>query len=432
MLQLPAIKIDDAEFQLPVEAQDVIQFCRLASTSNSSSEPFMILMVASPSLLIYSAFCYREWTGNSVSCWRSLEEFVATKLLLQSDICSEFLLANNVPVKLDRSIERWCQKPNFKRLAEFLKSVTGVKLKKLKLHLETSIGQQLDWAAIKNAARPDLITTAWSESEMVHSFWEVCKKLQLSLEDFEQRLQDAKLKAIKNLAYGASHEINNPLANIATRAQSLMHGEKLESRQQQLAVVYSQAIRAHEMISDLMLFASPPPMEARNGDILDLIEELESELRSDLTSASIRLTVRRYPGVVPFSFDPTHLAEALKAMIKNSIIAIGSHGEIRIQIWREDDDNIGLAIVDDGPGIDPEIAGEVFDPFYSGREAGRGLGFGLTKAWRVMDLHHGTIRIDSEFTSGSRFVMTFPIGESKKYASRPAESVSRIDRRCAA
>src|SRR6266576_2527019 len=81
--------------------------------------------------------------------------------------------------------------------------------------------------------------------------------------DFSTAVEAAKLQALYNFAYGLSHEINNPLANIATRAQTLLADEKDPDRRRKLATIVQQAFRAHEMIADLMLFARPPALQPR-------------------------------------------------------------------------------------------------------------------------------------------------------------------------
>jgi hypothetical protein len=83
--------------------------------------------------------------------------------------------------------------------------------------------------------------------------------------EYSAELEREKLEALKELAYGASHEINNPLANISTRAQTLMREETDPERRRKLAVINAQAFRAHEMISDMMLFARPPMLERERG-----------------------------------------------------------------------------------------------------------------------------------------------------------------------
>src|SRR3954468_20131142 len=82
----------------------------------------------------------------------------------------------------------------------------------------------------------------------------------LTESDFAAAVESAKLQALYNFAYGLSHEINNPLANIATRAQTLLAEEKDSERRRRLATIVQQAFKAHEMIADLKLFARPPTL----------------------------------------------------------------------------------------------------------------------------------------------------------------------------
>src|SRR5260370_41381753 len=89
-------------------------------------------------------------------------------------------------------------------------------------------------------------------------------RLALLESEFLTSVETAKLDALKEFAYGASHEINNPLANISARAQTLLQDERDPERRRRLAAINSQAFRAHEMIADVMLFARPPRMERRD------------------------------------------------------------------------------------------------------------------------------------------------------------------------
>ena len=78
----------------------------------------------------------------------------------------------------------------------------------------------------------------------------------------------------------------------------------------------------------------------------------------------------------------------------------------RVPAWAE------VEIADSGPGIRPEVRRHLFDPFFSGREAGRGLGFGLSKAWRVVGLHGGQIVVVSEPGEGAAFIIRLPLADS--------------------
>src|SRR5262245_63716861 len=99
------------------------------------------------------------------------------------------------------------------------------------------------------------------------------------MSDFDERLEHEKLESLKELAYGASHEINNPLANIAARAQTLLVDEADPERRRMLQAIHRQAMRAHEMISDLMLFARPPKLQWATLNLTQLVQRVCDEHR---------------------------------------------------------------------------------------------------------------------------------------------------------
>src|SRR6476659_8853252 len=95
--------------------------------------------------------------------------------------------------------------------------------------------------------------------------------------DFQERLEQEKLAALYQFAYGLSHEINNPLTNISARAQALLSGEKDPDRRRTLATIHSQALRAYEMIADLMLFARPPVPRLGEVGLRDVIDSVVAD-----------------------------------------------------------------------------------------------------------------------------------------------------------
>ena len=212
--------------------------------------------------------------------------------------------------------------------------------------------------------------------------------------DWDQKLLNSKLVAMKQLAYGASHEINNPLANVATRAHTMLAGETDPDRRFQLAVMHEQAMRAHDMISDMMLFAHPPTLQPESVDVrllvCTLIRECEKNMLPLIRSGA-SVTAKIAKGVERVTVDPTHFKVALASLIQNAAEAMrDDDGDIEISIAREPK-SLCFAVSDNGIGVDETVQQHLFDPFYSGREAGRGLGFGLSKSWRIADLHGGTL-----------------------------------------
>ncbi len=231
--------------------------------------------------------------------------------------------------------------------------------------------------------------------------------------DFSTALESAKLDAMRELAYGASHEINNPLANISTRAQTLLIDETDPERRRKLATINSQAFRAHEMISDIMLFAKPPQLDPTPIELAELVAEVVAELADDAAEQGTELRTDFPDHPLTLLADRGHLAIALKALLRNSLEAVGLGGQVELTgrpVVAEGprDSQVEIGVHDTGPGVSAEARESMFNPFYSGREAGRGLGLGLSKCWRIVTLHGGTIRLDDACSDGARFVICLP------------------------
>jgi signal transduction histidine kinase len=232
--------------------------------------------------------------------------------------------------------------------------------------------------------------------------------------DFQATLENEKLESLRELAYGASHEINNPLANISTRAQTLLREESDPERRRKLATINSQAFRAHEMISDMMLFAKPPDLSLALFSAAELIEEVIAELNALASDQGTCVTATPASPVPAIFGDRVQLAVALRSLCVNALEALGADGVVEIQAREVESSDGGrdswveLVVRDNGPGILPEQRRHMFDPFYSGREAGRGLGLGLSKCWRIVSLHGGSIDVESEPGKGTTFVLRLP------------------------
>lgn len=231
--------------------------------------------------------------------------------------------------------------------------------------------------------------------------------------EFARILRQQKLDAMKELAYGASHEINNPLANISGRAQALLKDESDPSRRKLLHAIHTQALRAHEMISDLMLFARPPELVREPTGLNGLLKGILDELRPEVDRRQIVVEWEPPSEAVAMDVDPQQMRIAIKALLQNAIDALGANGRIELLACVEssgDEEWMELRVHDDGPGI-PESAREhLFDPFYSGREAGRGLGFGLSKSWRIVTNHGGTLELEDSSSPGACFLLRLPTG----------------------
>ncbi len=241
----------------------------------------------------------------------------------------------------------------------------------------------------------------------------------------EQTLRDAKLKSLAEFAAGSGHEINNPLGTILGRSQLLLRQETDPERRRWLAAIGGQALRIRDMISDTMVFARPPAPKLRPVEIEPLIRSVTDRFAEELLSAGIQFHMniageeglegtsqqsvvrcQSHPITLssPFtphrspSLDPEQFQVVLIELLRNAIRAAGPGGRIglrtRNRTWHGRD-WLELDLRNNGQELTPAEREHAFDPFFSGRDAGRGLGFGLTKCWRIVTGHGGRIGVHS-------------------------------------
>ncbi len=239
--------------------------------------------------------------------------------------------------------------------------------------------------------------------------------------DLRALLEQEKLEALAEFAAGAGHEMNNPLAVISGRAQLLLRNETDPERRRELAIIHTQALRVHEMIADLMLFARPPQAMLATVDLTALCRRLLAELAAEAAERKIAFAAQIEESL-QLAADATQLAVALRALLDNALEAIGREGQITLTCRAvadpADPAMIELLVSDSGPGISPDVRRHLFDPYFSGRPAGRGLGLGLCKCWRIVTNHGGQIDVDSEPGQGATFRIRLPKGSRTKEIQR--------------
>jgi signal transduction histidine kinase len=238
---------------------------------------------------------------------------------------------------------------------------------------------------------------------------------------FDDSLKAARLEAARELAYGAGHEINNPLANIATRAQSLLLEERDPERRRRLATIVDQSFRARDMIGGLMLFARPPKPTAEPADVGGIIAAVVEAARGQAAARGISLESTSPTTVIDVVVDRSQVEEALRAIVTNAIEAVGSGG--RVTIAARSIDGISrwceITVADDGCGMDDATVRRAFDPFFSGREAGRGAGLGLSKAWRFIETNGGSVTIASRPGAGTSVAVRLPVAAGGRVSPDP-------------
>jgi signal transduction histidine kinase len=222
-------------------------------------------------------------------------------------------------------------------------------------------------------------------------------------------LRDAKLAALAELAAGAGHEINNPLAVISGHAQRLMRTEQDDDRADALRAIVRQTQRVHSILRDLIQFARPTKPEKRDFPAAELVAAVYEEVATLAAERRVRLEVAN-PADVWLDADPKQLRHAVSAVVRNAIEAAGTDGWVRLGVGAVDEGSVTFVVEDSGPGLSASAVEHAFDPFYCGRSAGRGRGLGLSTAWRFARENGGDVRYEQTADGVTRFVVTCPRG----------------------
>lgn len=237
---------------------------------------------------------------------------------------------------------------------------------------------------------------------------------------FDRQLAEARLEAVRQLAYGAGHEINNPLANIATRGQSLLRDEPDPQRRRKLATIVDQAFRARDMIGGLMVFAKPPTAKMGRVELREVVASVIAALGDVAVGGGVVLAASTPPHEVWAWADETLIAEALHAVVSNALEAVSAGGHVSVTVTPLLREGFHAVVVaDNGPGMDLDEQAVACDPFHCGREAGRGLGIGLSKAWALMKTCGGVLTLASVLGEGTSVTLEVPVVSADAAANSP-------------
>ena len=217
------------------------------------------------------------------------------------------------------------------------------------------------------------------------------------------------MEAMAEFAAGAGHEINNPLGSIIGQTQLLLKRTDEADHRQALETIGAQAWRIRDMIGDTMLFARPPQPEFADCDLKRIIRAVVGQLQKTFPEMEVGLNL---PTTTVTSFaDESQLSTLVSHLLRNAFQAVrdheGSEGSVRVHLACETEFSATLSVTDTGPEIPAKIRKHLFDPFFSGRQAGRGLGFGLCHCWQIVRMHNGILMQES-LEQGNRFLVVLP------------------------
>ncbi len=215
---------------------------------------------------------------------------------------------------------------------------------------------------------------------------------------------------ISEVAAGAAHEINNPLAVISGRAQMELARAADPRLSKSLQSIVEQADRTSGIILDLVEFAKPsaPDPALFRADELVVPALQHWQARSGLAAHQVRLGV--FDPELTVKVDTDHFHQIIVALLENAASAMDSKSAaLHINSpSRPSDEQIRIVIEDNGAGMDARVLAHAMVPFFSNRTAGRGRGFGLSRAVRLAEVNGGRLWLESSPSVGTRAIVALP------------------------
>src|SRR5271157_1677462 len=217
-----------------------------------------------------------------------------------------------------------------------------------------------------------------------------------------------RLTAINSLTGRVAHEIKNPLNSIALRLEMLRSqvaaGEP--GAESEIAILSEEVTRLDRVVRTFLDFNRPVELELRDVDLAEVVAEIVHLLEPEAARSGIRIQYASPSTAVVVNGDPGLLRQAVVNVAVNAIEAMPGGGSLTFEIVPSPA-TCTLAIADTGPGIPPESREKIFQLYYTTKAHGSGIGLAMT--FRAVQLHGGTIDIDSEAGRGATFRLTLPL-----------------------
>jgi signal transduction histidine kinase/HD-like signal output (HDOD) protein len=285
------------------------------------------------------------------------------------------------------------------------------------------------------------LCNGWALALRTSQIREESRVLNEQLAEVNRQLQNAQnellrsrtLATVGEMAAGAAHEMNNPLAVISGRSQ-LLASQLSDAKLKHAAnTIAEQSHRLSQIITELMEFAKPVPAHPVQSDLAEMIDRAVYEAKSlaEAGQRKIEITMGEVPPVV---VDPQQVQSAFVEILHNAFQATDdSKGEIAIHAAYDSfSSRVVVTVRDNGCGMDEQTLKRAFDPFFSSLPAGRRRGMGLPKALRWVECSGGNIRLESHQGQGTRAMILLPAAWPVPGANAEGSSSSHQIRKAAA
>jgi signal transduction histidine kinase len=233
-----------------------------------------------------------------------------------------------------------------------------------------------------------------------------------------ERLRD-RLAALGEMAAAIAHEVKNPLAGIEVMA-GLLKRQLADSPDAQtiLGDIIKEAKMANAIVLEVLEFVRPIRLQVERIALPDVIRDAIGMAESHVKRGGVAVRVDLPPDLAPIQGDPHQLRQLFTNLLTNAFEALNGRGSVAItalQLAEEESSTVEahsgpflqVDVIDDGPGVAPEVMDRIFSPFFTTKPQGSGLGLAIVR--KIVDAHDGRIDVSARAAGGTQFRVTLPV-----------------------
>src|SRR3984885_10124033 len=234
-----------------------------------------------------------------------------------------------------------------------------------------------------------------------------------SVEAIESELElSRRMAAIGRLTSGVGHEVKNPINAIVVHLELLKNklGDGNSPAARHLEVIDAEIHRLDRVVQTLVDFSRPVELQLKEQDLRQPIGDVLALASDELSTRNVTLKSSMASNPVIANVDADLLKQAVINVIQNGAQAMPDGGTLRV-VLKEDKKNAVLRIADEGTGISEEIRDKIFDLYFTTKSEGSGIGLAMT--YRILQLHHGSVEVQSNVSRGTEFVLRIPLAATE-------------------
>jgi two-component system NtrC family sensor kinase len=235
------------------------------------------------------------------------------------------------------------------------------------------------------------------------------------LKEAQDRLvRSERLASVGRLAAGLAHEIGNPISALMGLQDLVLAGGLAPEEQHDFVQrMRRETERIHRILRDLLQFARPAaqPLDGEEshepGDVETAVRDTAALVAPQRSLKEVSLSLEVDAGLPAVSLGHEQLMQVILNLVMNAADAVGSGGNVRVAATKVGN-CVRLVVEDDGPGVDPRVKAQLFEPFVTTKDVGKGTGLGLAVCRGLVEAAGGSIGLDAEAARGARFIVELP------------------------